>query len=506
MADPATKPARTKASFSRAGIGFGVLVQSLCVLFLVIAANYVGFNYFQRWDFSRSQRFTLAEQTKQALKQFQPALKMTVYFSPTNLGLESGLYGDVQNLLAELQFSARQKLEVEWVDPVRDVTRARELQEKYKFDGTQSVIVLDYGGRVKVVPIIEMGDYDLSGVANGEPAQLRAFIGEATLTTAFVELLNPERARVYFLQGHDEAKREDLNGLCEAITRQNAEVWGLNLAASNGIPKDAGAVCLIGPKFDLSAAELKILEGYWRQNGRLVILVDPARMYGTPNLRKLINSACIYPRNDRVLRILQNRLNPGVIGVDKDVVGVFLPSSVITKRLTGVNAFFAGGTLSLLLDVAGAPRADIQLRPLVQATEEYWGEARYADVTTAGVRFDQGEDAGQPVILAAYAEKGGSSDDRTDVATSRMVVVGNSAFIEDRTLAAGGPGNLDFMISALNRMLERKSLLGVTPRVVTNYMLNLTDPQLSGIALYALTGLPGLAALLGIFVAIRRRA
>lgn len=506
MADPATKPAKTKASVSRAGIGFGVLVQSLCVLFLVVAANYVGFNYFQRWDFSRSQRFTLAEQTKQALKQFQPALKMTVYFSPTNLGLESSLYGDTQNLLAELQFSARKKLEIEWVDPVRDVTRAREVQERYKFDGTQNVIVLDYNDRVKTVPILDLGDFDLSGVPNGEPPRLRAFIGEAALTSAFIELLSPERARVYFLQGHGEAKREDLNQLCAAIERQNAEVWGLNLAAMNGIPKDAGAVCVIGPKFDLSDAERTMLEAYWRKNGRLVILVDPARMLFTPNLRKLINSACIYPRNDRVLRVLQNRLDPSLVGVDKDVVGIFLPDSVITKRLAGVNALFTGGTLSLLLDAAGASRADIQLRPLVQATEEYWGESRYDVVTTSGVRFDEGEDAAQPIIVAAYAEKGGSRDDRTDVATSRMVVVGNSAFVEDGSIAAGGQGNLDFMVSSVNRMLERKSLLGVTPRVVANYMLNLTEPQLRAIALYALVVLPGIAALIGVFVGIRRRA
>jgi len=33
-----------KSSFSRAGIGFNVAVQAACVLFLVVAANVVGFN------------------------------------------------------------------------------------------------------------------------------------------------------------------------------------------------------------------------------------------------------------------------------------------------------------------------------------------------------------------------------------------------------------------------------------------------------------------------------
>ena len=97
-------------------------------------------------------------------------------------------------------------------------------------------------------------------------------------------------------------------------------------------------------------------------------------------------------------------------------------------------------------------------------------------------------------------------DDRTDVASSRMVVVGNSAFIADKALDASSQGNLDFMISVINRMLERKNLMGVAPRTVTNYMLNLTDPQLRGIALYALVVIPGVVALLGLVVGLRRRA
>ncbi len=507
MAKSSNKPTpKTKASFSRAGIGFGVLVQSACVLFLVMAANYVGFNYFQRWDFSRSQRFTLADQTRQALRQFQPPLKMTVYFSPTNLGLDSALYGDVQNLLAELKFAARDKLSIEWVDPVRDVSRGNELQEKYKFDGTQNLVVLDYGGRVKLVPILDLGDYDMSGVAVGEPARLQAFIGEAVLTAAFVELLSPDRARVYFVQGHGETPSTDLQRLQDAIARQNAESWGLNLASANAIPQEADAVCIVGARYDFSPREIDVLRDYWRKNGRLIVLIDPESMAGTPNLRKFINSACVYPRPDRVLCVIQNPLNPGVIGVNKDIVnGLFLPNSVITKRLAGVNARFVGGTLSLLLDVAGAARADIQLRPLVQAAEGYWGETHFLYVRD-GVRYDEGEDAGQPVIVAAYAEKGGAQDDRTDVASSRLVVVGNAGFIADRSLDAASQGNLDFMINVINRMLERKALLGVAPRTVTNYMLNLTDPQLRGIALYALFIIPGAVALLGLVVGFRRRA
>lgn len=500
-----TKPAKT--SFSRVGIGFGVAVQSLCVVFLFLAANFLGFHYFERWDFSRSQRFTLADQTKQVLRQADkkaPA-RITVIFSPTSLDLASALYGDLQNLLAEFQFSARERLQVDWVDPTRDPARTRDLQAKYGFDANQNLLVLDFQGRTKVIPIAELGDFDLSGLSMGEPPRLEAFRGEAVLTAALLELQNPERARIYFVQGHGETPPSALTRLNEAISRQHAESLALNLAGAGEIPRDADVVCVIGARYDLPESEIAILRRYWQANGRLAILLDPA--VNTPNLRVFLNELCVYPRNDRVLRVIPSPTQPGVIFIERRVVGTFVPDNPITKRLVGVNAILVGATSSLYLDLGAAPSADLQVRPLIQAAEEYWGEARYVDTEKSGVRYDDGEDTGQPVIVAASVEKGGARDDRTDVATSRLVVVSNSAFIEDAVVAeAAAQGNLDFMLSVLNRLLDRSKLTGVAPRAVTNYVLSLTEAQLSRIALYALVLLPGVVALLGLVVAIRRRA
>jgi hypothetical protein len=357
---------------------------------------------------------------------------------------------------------------------------------------------------VKFIPAAELGEFDLSGLQAGEPARLTAFKGEAVLTAAFVELLNPERARIYFLQGHGEATPASLTRLNEFIQRQNAECYGLNLAASGAVPKDAAALCIVGAKYDLSDAEFSALQDYWKNNGRLVVLLDPNA--NTPNLRKLVNAVGIFPRNDRVQRFVPSMSVPGLMGIYRDVAGVFLPDNPITKRLVGVNALLEGGTLSLYLDDVAARNADVQTRPLVEAAEAYWGEHDYTQMSGPGVRYDDGVDAGSPVIVAASAEKGGARDERVDVATSRMVVVGNSAFVEDAALAgASAQGNLDFMGSVINRMLERSKLTGVAPRAIVNFNLSLTDTQLRGIALYVIVIIPAAAALLGLIMGLRRR-
>jgi len=498
------KTASKKSAVPRLGVSLGVLVQSLCVIFLVGAANYIGFNYYKRWDFSRSQKFTLADQTEQALRQLEPPLKIVVYFSPSTLGPDAQIYGDVKNLLAQLAFSGRNRIEVSEVDPGRDVAAAREIQERYKFDDAQNKIILDYHGRTKLIPIMDMAEFDYSRVQSGEPPELRQFSGEAALTSAFIELLNPKKAQLYFVNGHGETLPSKLGVLGAALQQQSIDSPGLNLGAVDRVPEDAAAICIVGPRYDFSPAEIEVLRKYWNAQGRIVILSDPAA--NLPNLRNFVNDIGIVARNDRVQR-LAPMTRQATIGILRGAVrGIFVEGSPITKRLLTTNALLLGFTQSLWLDSAGAARRDIVLTPLIEASEEYWGEVHYDQNEGAGVTYNDGEDTGAPVVVAASAEKGAAKDQRTDVAMSRMVYVGNCGFVEDDALRQA-QANVDFIISVFNRMIEgRSKLTGILPRSAASFSLSLTDAQIRGIALYTLVVIPGAAALLGLIVGLRRRA
>lgn len=490
----------TPTSFSRAGISFNLLLQSVCVVFLFVAANYIGFHYYKRWDLSRSQKFSLSEQTKQVIREFSQPIKIVLYSSPTDQGLGTMVHADTQSLLKELEFSGRRKIEVETIDPSREPGRAREAQAEFAFEGAESSLLLAYGDRKKTIPLAELGDFDLSGLEIGDPPRLVAFKGEAALTAAFIELLDPEKSKVYFVTGHGEREAKDLQLLLEFLDRQNAEAMGLPLLSMLAVPEDADAVCLIAPRLDLADGELEVLKNYWDNGGRLFILLDPDA--DTPNLHKFLAPVGIIPRDDRVLRIFSSPTSPGTINIIKVVVGGFLPDAAITKRLGTVNAVLPEPTQSLALETCTAARQDVQLRPLIQAGELYWGETRYENLEETA--FDEGVDT-QPAIVGASAEKGGTAAEETDVATSRMVVVGSGGFLDDEVVRQA-PGNLDFAISALNRLLDSSKRTGVVPKTISNFALNLTDSQMQRLGLYTLVVMPGLVALFGLVVAIRRRA
>src|SRR5204863_1544094 len=91
---------------------------------------------------------------------------------------------DVQNLLAEYQYAAKGKIDIEHIDPERNLSRAKELFDKYKVVSDESLLVIDYQGRNKTVKASEMADIDQSGMAFGEGPRVSAFKGEQAITSA----------------------------------------------------------------------------------------------------------------------------------------------------------------------------------------------------------------------------------------------------------------------------------------------------------------------------------
>lgn len=498
----------SKPESRRRGVGRSVFIQGVFVTLLVLIVNYVGFNYYWRADWSRSQKFRLAPQTRQAINQLKQPLRVVVYSSASSLSPETAIFSDLGNLLKELQFAAKKNLRLELVNPIRDRNEARELVSEYHFDANANVLILSYDGRTKVVPILEMADFDLTPVAAGNPPRLQAFRGESVFTAALLGLLDPQARKLYFVQGHGEpaiAPGSAISLFLDYLSRQNITAAPLDLSSNPTVPKDAAAIAVVAPEFDLPPAEAKALLDYWKTSGRLLFLLNP--IVKTPNLDALSASAGIEPQDDRVLR---TTLMPGssTIGVVPDVAGEFVRDSEITKRLEGVFAYFPRYSQSLKLSPETASKEALQLRPLIEAQEAYWGERDYDYTPAQGVRYDDGRDAGYPVTLAASSERGGIKDDRVEIQAAKMVVIGNSNFALDDSLSgqnAPRVANLDFLVSGVNWLMDRSRMTGIVPKDASQFRLSLTDAQIRQIALFTLLIIPGSAGLLGLLIWLRRR-
>ena len=463
--------------------------------------------HYRRYDFSRSHRFEVSNQTRQILWSLESPAKVIVYFSPSSTSTGSELYGDITALLREYQFLAhgRRDLTLERVDPLRNPARARDLQAQYRFAGTENVLIVEYGGRSTVIPVPEMGEYDTAPTQYGDRPRLVAFRGEQVLTSAFIGLVNPASNRkVYFLQGHGEGLPgiPPMQIIGQNLKRQNITTAPLNLA-SGGVPPDASLVVIAGAHFDPSIDELTALRSYWRGGGHLLVLLDPTGE--TPGLDAFLGEeGKISPRNDRVLRLVKLG---GAVGILRDVTGEFFANSEITARLVGLNILFAGNTRSLAINNQRDPTFKegdpTQTRPLIRAIHGFRGCSDFANADGKGVTFDPVKDNFFPVYIAAITDLGGVHDDRVALGASRMVVVGSCDFLKDKFLAGTG---LDFLSSAINTLIDRTQLAGTTPKTKEFFTLNLDDLQLQFLAIWSMGAVPLSAAILGIAFLWRRRS
>jgi hypothetical protein len=325
----------------RTGIKVSIGLHIVAVLVIYALVNYLSFLHYERRDFSRSQKFSLAGQTRAVLKEFKKPLEVIIISSPTFLSPVSQIFGDLRSLMNEVLFNKREGLRIEYVDPTRNLSRIQDLQAKYKLTSLDNLIILDYEGRHRLLNIAEMGDFDLTPLAQGGQPVLLAFRGEQVLTSALLALLKPDSETVYFLTGHGELSADrELSNLSEAISQQNAVVKTLSLSSADEIPPDASSLILVAPKSDLDEREAAVIGAWLRKGGKMLVLLDPNS--ATPRLHALLANSGIIPRDDRVLRLIQLPLATGIL---RDVTAHGLPNAEVPRRLEGLNIAIVGDIL-----------------------------------------------------------------------------------------------------------------------------------------------------------------
>jgi len=481
-------------------IGLNVLVQLVILMMIFIMVNYVAFDHYKRWDRSRNQKNALSEKTKRVLESLKKPVKAYIFFSSA-----SEIFPDLDNMFKEYQYFSNKKLTVEIVDPARDFSRARDLQAKYKFGANENIVILDCDGRTKFVNAADMADYDTSGEMYGQPPRLKAFKGEQSITGALIEITADKQNKLYAVKGQGERDIDDAayKGIKTFITRENIKIDSLDLQNVESVPQDAKALLIMGPHYDFSEREIKMLREYWDKKGRMFILLDPNAT--TPHLAAFLTDQGVKPDDDRILRTVTVRQLTGLVNaLLRDVTGRFIDGSPVTKRLKGINGLFLGATQSLAPDAQRAQASGVRLKMLVQASDGYWGKTDYNIHEGDEVIFDSTKDRGQPLAIVISAEKGALSDPLVQVDSSRMIVAGNCEFLSDASLSDAN-ANLDFGLAGIDWLMDREELIGIAPKVNKTFSLNLTDAQMTNIFMLTIGTIPAIVAVFGFGLWWKRR-
>jgi len=517
--EPKAKPARP---LNRWSVGTLSVLQIVFLAITLVALNYLAENHFQRIDYSREGNYTLSPRTKNYLKgqdlsEHEKPIKWIMAFRRS-----SPFYERVRAIAEEYARLSDGKIELEFVDPLRSSDRAQEVIAAYGLPLTKDLIIMDArkdDGPVSSEETVSSDDPE----ADKKPSRIlnpnikivvaedmvvyttvdnqrrpTGFQGEDVLTARLVESIEGRARKMVFLSDKSridiENENSPLKSLQSTLLFQNVELRGINLSGLEEIPADVEGVAMVAPKYDVTDAELAVLEKYWNSpRAALLILLTAGET--PPKLRTFLRSNGVTPRNDRIISVKDKSVNTATRGV-------FTYGVDFTKSLAGQATIFEGATSSMEVREGAEDLMNKQINPvpLIQAAEGFWGETKFGEKNIA---FDPAEDNAPPLSIAAGVTRGAASDDRFADDTSRMVVISNTDFLKPNQMHAE---NIDFLASSVNWLMNRKSLAGIGPRTIGTYKLPLLNAQVSFINRVNLFFIPAFLFLTGTFIWSSRRA
>ncbi len=475
----------------RMAMGVNALVSAALALAVFLMLNYLSFRHFSRWDWSRQRFYSLSEKTQNLLAGLTNAVDVRVIVQPGHETSE-----DIGHLLAEYE-AASPWVRVERVDPDRDLARTEELGRRFKLDRA-NLVVFEAGGRSRVVPVEEVLEMDYSPIFQGQAPARSAFRGEWLFSSAIHGITQGRRPVLYVLQGHGERdldnydRVEGYSGIAQTIQRDNIEIRPLVLGQVKSIPEDADALLIAGPSKPFSSAEVNVLDAFLKRNGRILLLLDAVAETGLEDL--LADWGIDLGRN--VVVDATRTLN------GRELFVTAYPEHPITRSLRAVTTVFylprsvePSGRLEEPANPADRPQVVV----LASCTESGWAES---DMEQNPMAFDAEVDMPGPVAVAVAVERGPVPGFDVQIKPVRMVVVGDSDFAANGGLVGG---NADFFMSALNWLLEREQLMGIAAKPFEEARLLMSAAQLRALSWGLVAGLPGLAAVWGLLVWLRRR-
>ena len=491
--------------FSARARGPAVAAAVLLAAALAGMANYLSARHYALLDWTRSGYYTPSAKTCQMLAGLTETVNVVAFLRP-----DHELAADVRNVLNRYARESP-RLKLEFVDPDRDLARAKELAMKYDLSEANT-IVFEASGRKRYVPARSLMEYDYSPLLAGLPKRAVSFRAEELFSTAILSVAESKPPVVYLLGGHGEREAEDYrpregySSVARLIRRDDVDMRALRLGGSPSIPDDCSALIVAGPRTPVPPAQVDAIRAYLHRNGRVLLLLDAG---ARPGLESLLADWGVRAGNEKVV-------DKAVLGVrvsESRVVGLALTGEElyvsrygkhpITRRLRNVTTVFylprpieplalAEGSAP---DSADKPRVTV----LAESSPEGWGES---DAEQKPPRFDPGADRKGPVPIAVAVEKVPAAGIDVELKSARMVVVGDSTFVADDCLVAG---NGDFFMSALNWLLERESLMAVAPKPPQGLAVTVSRKQGLLLFVVACVAMPGLGVLLGLGVWIRRK-
>lgn len=449
------------------------------VLVMVGLINFLGTQWYVRWDFSAAQSFTLAPQSQALLQSLEQPLRVWVFSQQPQITTKN-LLETYDRYGGDFQF--------QFVDPDFELPTAQRFQVNIL--PNQEAVYVEYGDRRELVATLYQ----------------EQVLQERDLSNAIARILEDDPPKVYFLQGHGEFPLDDsANGLGAAVETLESRgflVEPLNLATVTAIPEDAQGIVIGAPTKPLLSGEVESLQAYLNQGKGLLILAEPDTDLG---LDPLLEPWGVTLENALIIDA-SGQGDPLQLGPDTPLITQY-GGHPITNNIGEALSFYPGAR-----PIATEAREGVEAIALLTTNGQSWGETDLANLGTTltldpvtdfvgpldfGVALtktitpDGGEMAPDPEgeNPAENGENPESTENQEGTVTARLVVFGDGTFAANQGFYQVVNG--DIFINSVKWLVgEADDLLAISAKEPTARIFNLKPWQFWGSYGLALVILP----------------
>ena len=480
------------------------LIGAMLVTLIVFEVNYLSYRHFERFDWTQDARFTLSERTEEVLRGLEADVRIVLLLSDAEPNFE-----DVRELIERYRAEST-RVQVEFVDPDKDPGAARRAAELYDIElGVASTgesfadvaaVVVSGSQRWKITrdDLFEI-DFDAMDESDGPKVDVKA---ERALTGAIVQVTEGEATRICLTSGRGEwslSGERSLYVLREELERENLEVEDLPAVGLREVPERCDSVFVLGPQRAFASEEARVLIDWVKSGGNLVLALDPVlnRSEVEPtgfesaaeDLGVLIDRTVLLEMDPRyVLR-----------GDPSDLIRVL---NFGEHETTGPLRMTGGGIAMALLRSVRPTEGSTATTLLLSS------ENAYAETDIGGLIADRDveadpDDLTGPISLAVAVEANlGAAE---DARPGRLVVIGDSDWLEPTFLVEPQFGNLDLLMSITGYATQRDALIAIPPHRSNLQAVVMSEADVGGVALRIFGLLPLAILLLGVAVWWSRR-
>ncbi len=504
-------------------------LATLLAFVIVFVVGRISFNHSLRADLTRDHRFTIDPLAQSIVRKLPVPVSVTFVFGfdaeikkrtldlagqpRENLLLEQyrpillQVAGRVTTVLTEWS-KLSENVRVDIVDAEMEPVRVKEVAERQHRPMSDLIrgmnqVVLRAGDRERTVPInriarIQWGNFPPDPRWPAVPPEILGdWRVQTELTDALRGVAAGESVKVGVPRGASAVfgpESKEFEALTRILKSQGFEPVPVEL--NRGVPPEVSLVLLPGVGKLLGVEETEALKRFEASGGRLLICCDPRLPEGYRRVLErygvrvvdgeVEDPSRMYPNQTNAAQLISADFCVGTHEIDRPLEGRIGIHLGLTRPIEIENLTAEGGVRVALLRAS----SDSKTVPV-----EFKSETGAPDF------IENAKKATPNAILAVALERPSSTSQK-----ARVVVVGSSDVMNPTKLALGTHyGNRDFILNALNWLVDRNATIGVVEAEVAGSQVELSPELLSTFRLAALGGFPLVLAVIGIAVWLRRR-